>query len=327
MLSAAQIREKLFNGYSAQLTAMNSIFHNFPAVEDTFLCPFCLRTFGRDCLGQPLRLSLEHCIPEAVGGTPKTLTLTCTDCNTDMGSRVDSHLKGRLAGEDFWAGRSGEPNRIWLDINGNQVRANLQFSRGDKPSFSIVLDPRNSHPRDFEAVAAALSAEAEDPKGLGIRFGGSLRYNARKASVALLRIGYLMMFRQFGYPYVLHRNLDRVRRQIQSPDEAILPPPYCVHFEQMSDHVNCCAVLTSPEEMRAFLVIVRLRTDNRACLKGILMPGFGEPGDLVYERAHEAHSAGLPFSGRCTVLNYDPAYVADPSAVTLAYAAWSKFAC
>src|SRR5262249_7860134 len=107
-----------------------------------------------------------------------------------------------------------------------------------KPSISVYFDERNSHKGQFQAALQALDAKKTNLEGLKFSFSVDLRYNRRKSHVALLRIGFLMMFRQYGYTYVLHPNLDQVRQQLLNPDQEIIPLPIAVDVPETAQHAN-----------------------------------------------------------------------------------------
>ncbi|MBN2502846.1 MAG: HNH endonuclease, partial [Anaerolineales bacterium] len=66
-------KEKLFDLYSTSL-AINS------NLTDWFICPLCHRGFKKEHLES---LTLEHIIPQSLGG--KLVTLTCWKCNKRVG--------------------------------------------------------------------------------------------------------------------------------------------------------------------------------------------------------------------------------------------------
>jgi len=54
------------------------------AADDALICPLCWEETSFD------DLTPDHFVPESVGG--KDTILTCSRCNHDHGSRLDSHL-------------------------------------------------------------------------------------------------------------------------------------------------------------------------------------------------------------------------------------------
>lgn len=72
------------------------------------MCPMCGASFSRDAI-ESHELSIEHVIPESLGGTLKTLT--CTKCNNKSGTMLEAHLVRRFTNQDFMARKSTRPLR------------------------------------------------------------------------------------------------------------------------------------------------------------------------------------------------------------------------
>jgi hypothetical protein len=71
-------RKKLFDLFSKNLAAAKQQWPELPNVSDHFLCPLCRKLFDRSALNPPEKVSIEHAIPSALGGTYATATLVCT---------------------------------------------------------------------------------------------------------------------------------------------------------------------------------------------------------------------------------------------------------
>lgn len=325
MSAGVELRGRLFNDYAAQFAALPDYFEDAPAFQDTFVCPFCKGIFGRDALDPPAQVSIEHCIPEAVGGTLSTVTLTCTQCNNDMGSAIDSQLKSRFDAEDFLAGLSGDTTRAWITVgDGGQVRADMRLSNRDgQRSMDVYFDEKHSPPGHFDEAMRVLRAEAADPQGVSFDFNVEFRFNQRKAHVALLRIGFLMMFRQYGYSYILHPNVDCVRDQLLNPDEEIIPLPMSADIPAAAQHPNTVAILTRPADQRAFMVLVKLVTPNRTIYKGVLMPGMDDGGGSIYDRVSASVGPAGHLSASMQVVPYNPANITDARRLLAPYRDWA----
>src|SRR5262249_18801633 len=152
----------------------------------------------------------------------------------------------------FLAGLSAKTNRAWIQVGQARVRADLRIEGSDKPSLSVYFDEKNSPKGQHALACQTLADEMENPQGLQVNFNVALRYDHRKSTVALLRIGYLMMFRQFGYAYVLNPNLDQIREQLLSPEKEIISAPVAVDIPEEPAHLNTVAIVTSPAAHKAF---------------------------------------------------------------------------
>jgi hypothetical protein len=316
-MSAKSAREAAFNVYAANLTAC------FPGVRDVFVCPFCRQGFGRDALGDPPKVILAHCLPKSLGG--RLTALACAACDNAAGGNVDVHLKNRFETEDYFQGRSPESRRIWVQIGEHRVRADMTLTVPEEgqPSVVVVLDQRHSPPADVAGVLKTLTAEATRPQGLSFQFQGSEPFNVPMSRIAMLRSAFLMMFRHFGYSYILHSNLDRVREQLLRPTEPILPCSPCVNMGTTQEHSNTVGVITSPKASRAFWVPMRFQTEGgRAVCMGVIMPGLGDDRDRIYDWLAETQQRGSQARFRYRIIAYEAGRLSRPEAVPLPYRVW-----
>jgi HNH endonuclease len=326
MASRSELRLHLFNAYAAQLTTMGRVFAEFPKVEDTFLCPFCQQTFERDALDEPPRLTAEHCIPESVGGTLDTATLICKRCNNGMGASIDTHLTQKHSADEFLAGLSKKAKRMWMEVGEGRARAELKVTgkKGEQPKLSVLFDRNRSKPVKFDALVSALDEGMKNPEGFKWKFDIDIRYSPRRYRVALLRIGFLMMFRQFGYPYVLDNNVAQVREQLLHPDCDIIPEPVAITLPGEPPCVNVVGIIHKPAHLQSFAAIVRLKSESRVMHKAILMPGLGDGPD-IYTAGNAEHQSATPVQMTLTTFRHDLEYISDPRFVTLHDELWQGF--
>ena len=326
MASGSELRLRLFNAYAAQLTAMGRVFAEFPKVEDKFLCPFCLQTFGRDALYDPPRLTVEHCVPESVGGALDTSTLICKACNNGMGASIDTHLSRKHTADEFLAGLSSKTKRMWMEVGDGRARAELKVTgrKGEKPKLSVIFDRSKSEPVMFDNLVRALDEGMKNPDAFKWKFDIDLRYSPRRYRVALLRIGFLMMFRQFGYPYVLDDNVAQVREQLLHPDRDIIPDSVAIHLPVVPPRINAVGIIHKPKHLMSFAAIVRLKTESRVMYKAIVMPGLGNGSD-IYAAGHTEQQGGAPVQMDLTTFHHDLEHISDPRFVTLSNDLWRGF--
>jgi hypothetical protein len=79
-------------------------------------------------------------------------------------------------------------------------------------TVTILGKPQQSDPRAIRVAEEALRG-GERAIRMNLNFG----YVERRSVVGLLRAAYLLMFRTFGYSYVLDRSGRALRRQIMDP--------------------------------------------------------------------------------------------------------------
>jgi hypothetical protein len=261
-MSKKEKLEYLFDLYVANLQNLA------PKSKPVFVCPLCLRKISK-----PQNLddvvSEEHIIPDSLGGN--ITTLTCRKCNNDDGSRLDAHLIQRIRVEQ---GDYSINSRI--TVGDGEFGADIYFSNKKDTPNTIVGVSKQSNPKSVEIARIALEANPEE-----ISLNLKLGYNYRASLVGLIRIAYLMMFRYFGYSYILRDCVEQIRRQISHPFLE-LPVIECVRWKIEDLSVaNIVSVITEPEEFRAFYVIIKLTTDAKH-LSGVIFPGFGQQSKNIY---------------------------------------------
>jgi hypothetical protein len=187
-----ELGERLFEDYSRNL----SFYH--PPLEHTFLCPLCLQPFNKNAI-QSGKLTIEHIIPAGIGG--KLVTLTCKECNSESGHRLDAHLVQRMRVEDILAGKSDLPLRIRINVGKGEFGGDLYLSNDQHPNIQIIGLQDISNPKLHKL---ALNEFDTGLKVLSIH--GSLGFKEIPSRVAALRVAYLLMFRYFGYGYIQYEN-------------------------------------------------------------------------------------------------------------------------
>ncbi len=189
------------------------------------------------------------------------------------------------------------------------------------------MDDKNSSPEAFKIAIGTLEAEVARPQGLRFRSEGIVPFNTAGAKTGLLRAAFLMMFRLFGYAYILNPVLDRVRQQILQPAQEIIPGPVAVDLGEGQARPNAVAMITSPCEYQAFLVTLRFSTGKgRFVNKGVLMPGLGETGDRINDLIQKDALDRRQFRADLTWIKYDPSRLSNPEFVALPYLIWAELA-
>lgn len=289
--------KRLFDAYAKNLTW----YH--PHLVEVFLCPLCLQPFTKDAI-QSNSLTLEHIIPSALGG--RLLTLTCSDCNSQSGTKLDAHLVKRLRTEDALAGKSKKPLRIRVQIGSGEFGADLYLSPDQQPNIRIVGIPAISNPKLHKRAVEAFETQPQE-----FSISGSFGYKDFPSRVAALRIAYLLSFRYFGYGYILYNNLDQVRKQISQPGHETDALKGMVWLKSAPE-TNVVAVLRQPQELRCFLAIVDLYTEQQRVL-GIALPGPDPNSAAIYQRwSAAATTLNLNAQPIVDIIAFDPSYVSDP---------------
>lgn len=186
-----EIVEDLFQVFSKNLALIASNVDG-----DEFICPLCGDGFDRDCLNDGL-LTLEHLVPESVGG--RVTTLACKRCNSGFGSDVDHHLAARVRDREFYAGVSQRAKRVRLQPLGGEfaVNAELRLDRSNSFNF-FALPEEHQRPGALEMMDAYLASGE-----VTLNFKLSHNGDPTRSTLALLRAAHLALFHVCGYRYLL----------------------------------------------------------------------------------------------------------------------------
>lgn len=313
----SNLQELLFDAYRRNLIACGGQSH------DVVMCPLCLTPYK---IGE-LRtgaLTDEHIIARNLGGLlrhdkwQELRTLTCKKCNNQDGSTLDSHLIKMVREEDIHAGLSNESLDCRLEIDGHDIGGDLFLSAGDKPNIKIIGDKKRSNPKSQEATGRAIEAGLKNFK-ISIR----VAFNALRCKAALLRVAYLLMFRHFGYNYILHKNAQMIREQIRNPDSDTIGSKAIVKLKEAPSSLYDVGLVYEPKELRCFFVKLDLSTDLDR-FYGVVLPGLDEKAEDIYDRSaayRETHREAT-FSTRDFVFNPDMPF--SPTEAKVIESIWSN---
>jgi len=168
--------------------------------DDALICPICWEEKLFD------ELTIDHVVPESVGGT--LTVLTCCRCNNDQGSDLDAHLAQFQKTADAFRGRG--TLKTELDIGGNRLVANLRLGQASN-DFLVVgkaTDPAASDRSKKEFAGGKVSE---------VKFKILCGYTENSFQTALLRAAYLILFMRCGYEYAKHDIVQVIRRRIIEP--------------------------------------------------------------------------------------------------------------
>ena len=257
--------QRLFDLYSQDLERLA------PALRGRFGCPICFAAFPRS---EPLRevVAEEHVVPETLGG--KFTTLTCRRCNNQAGTSLEAHLVQRVLVE-----ARRRPAKASVQIGDAVVRAEMVLPRVGDELRTIKVIGKQTDARQLASMQRLLMA-GTDEVHLHLNFG----YVEQRSLVALLRAAYLLMFRTFGYRYVLDPSAIAVREQIRhwSQQSPILKGVVW-RLEGAPFQRSTAMVMTRPTELASFVVLLQLDTDE-GHVAAVTLPAPGSDGVELYDR-------------------------------------------
>ncbi len=183
----------------------------WPGNPRCYVCPLCMQGFLPLALDHGV-LSLEHAPPKSLGG--HKLVLTCRECNSQAGHKLDSQMRLGEDMLDFALGTMPTSVEAQLTLrSGSSVNVGVQHT-GE--SIVVSGSPRQNDPRVMQAWEDELNWLVERGNWDEHQFGLTLRrgYRNKNALVGWLRAAYLIAFAALGYQYIRNQVLDPVRRQL-----------------------------------------------------------------------------------------------------------------
>lgn len=151
-------------------------------------------------------LSIEHIIPQSVGGV--SVTLTCRKCNNQSGSKLDWHLKGFQSTTEAMKGIGSIP--VELRVDGLRMVADMEFKDGAKAiHFRVIDNEAAANPEHWRKLKARSVNEGDEIKAT-LHIG----HTKNGFQTALLRSAYLAMFARYGYQFTMSETIQVIRRRI-----------------------------------------------------------------------------------------------------------------
>jgi hypothetical protein len=281
------LRQKLYELFSGNLDYIRaqSFVNLEPDINGSYLCPLCIRLFTKKHLDQSIEncLTLEDVPPKSLGGKP--LILTCKECNNKSGNKLDEELRKKLIIHEF--GKKTPKT---------QVQASMKFASGLYTScamshrndgglnvhlFKNGLKAKRGKRKCFPQISDYLRANGLNDFSLKIK-----TYKTKHPKIALLRIAYLLAIAKFGYSFLFNDNLEQVRQQIKTPEKEVIKGFGLIEQDDNS-YEEGIYLVTQPKELRCFLIIFKLFTENSETLQAVVLPGFNDDSLEIYEKLQQ----------------------------------------
>jgi hypothetical protein len=253
-----------------------------------------MRVHGHEALSNGM-LTIEDVPPKSVGG--RWLVLTCKQCNSTAGTRLDEQARLREEQLDFFAGRV--PDRALaaeIMVGDSTTRGDIR-NAGD--ALLLFVDPKRSDPRQHAAMTKTLDQWASgDRPGGPMGFELAKRVHVVRARLSWLRAAYLVAFAALGWRYVYMPYLAPLRAQLADPD-AMLLPPLALADPDAAAYSRDLLVVQEPHELRSLAVVLGHYT--------VFLPGLEDP---------------QPFMSLGSALSRSPVQLTSPGAPGRKQIAW-----
>jgi hypothetical protein len=290
-MSKKSKKQILFNIYSNNLSDFKTNLKSNNTIPNEFglYCPLCTQHFSENDYDQ---LTLEHNPPNSLGG--KDNILTCNKCNNSAGSRIDSEILLALNELDLigFKPNSSLKTRLYNQSTGeNGINAIVNLDQEGK--FIINISPANN-PVIKDAFLNSIEYEYNSglpifsnfesaglSKNLSFDFKKPNKRNERLASIALLKIAYLIGYEKLGHAFLFGKHMELIRSQIKHPDKEIINKPFWIHNNYTDDLLGV-NIITKPKELKSFLIVFDLQTKSDSYRIGICIPGYNEKDIDVY---------------------------------------------
>ena len=286
-MNSKERREILLRKYTEEVKQLPIVFPD--GYDDqgkgSFICPLCLRIFNLAQLGEQVNsfITIEHVPPENLAGKP--LVLTCKDCNSTCGHELDVYLRNEM--EHLERAYFNGPKGHFSKYSHGGVEVNAITNEDKDGTVNISIERKRNSPIVFNTFIESVDASADDLNIDGRLILGDHKRNVIKADIAILKSAYLYAFYKLGYKYILSTKLNAIRKQIQNPNEDILPQYYLQsdHIdEKRQDDVYIATI--NGEEILAVLLTLKLPKSERIHRYIIIMPTENERDLDFYNRLH-----------------------------------------
>jgi hypothetical protein len=208
-------------------------------------CPLCLRAAP-----SAATFTFEHVPPRSVGGRRRCLT--CRDCNSLAGAKLDHHVKAGAESREIANGTRDVPVTVTLREHGHRISARIR--RTDQ-GYEMAGVREKSDERAHTAFFSTLDEiAARGGTDWSLQLNWKTRYNPEAERISWLRTGFLVAFSVLGYRYAYHNALRAVRRQIREPGTKILPP-FLVSADGAPPEARAIAFVRRPEPLRGSIMV------------------------------------------------------------------------
>lgn len=238
------------------------------------MCPLCQRVFRN-----AEDLSVAHLIPSALRG--RKATVTCRECNSRIGTTIESHEVRRARFMDTLSGENGAESDVDVTFpeNGSKRVRATWTSDGTRSDPHWTLSPvqEATAPNEMEESTRYLQDVKSRNSPFPLDISGKRGWSLRQAYRTYLHAAFLCLFHEFGYEWSLSRSAEAVRLKLLNADEDL--DGYLLELTATSapEAALRAAIVTDPEKMQGFLITMPMLRHLDKPL-GVWLPLFDSDG-------------------------------------------------
>ncbi|NVO84228.1 hypothetical protein [Hymenobacter terrestris] len=231
-------------------------------------------------------LTIEHAPPESLGGSGGTLT--CKECNSTAGTEIDAYLVGRLREIESRAFMPETETRVKVTNGGVTVQGKIAVDKHG--TMTMTHDIKLNHPGKLADFIERVNPDTNPL--INIQFNNrNNKTDFARWQVGLLKSAYLLIFKRYGYSFILDSVYDIVRKQIRNPKFKIYPGKFWIEDGILREEYNGINLSNTPM-LESIYCVFSLQTSVSKYLYGIHLPIPMLPAEVLLENLHRILANG-----------------------------------
>lgn len=224
-------------------------------IDGDYFCPLCMKTFKEEDIKNILT---EEDVPQySLGG--KRIALTCRQCNSDCGSKIDIHLLNEIKSREQKLFLPDERRKIRIEKDGQTLNAEIQIDNNRR--INLLVNTKRNNPKIWNEFQKNILLPNETVNIEDI----PLKKDKRRIEAAIIKNAYLLLFAKTGYSFLYDAYYNDLRKQILDPDVFHLPDRlWTIQNFLLPDGIY----LTQDNEYRGFFIVytLKLKFKYRVCV-------------------------------------------------------------
>jgi len=218
-----------------------------------YFCPICGRGFGIGAT-ETGDLTIEHVPPRATGGKP--LLLTCAECNSQAGHKIDFHAANESEINRFTSFFSSQDDTLkHCTLQMEEENIVVELSKKEK-LISIKVIGNCNNPITLEKLNHHFVELQRSGTWDGHTFSitKAFKLDLRILHLSYLRTAFLLLTAWLGYRFAFDHRMEVIRKQILNPDQNIMSGEFCFKRSGSCEHMPRNVIMNVSLPFSHFLV-------------------------------------------------------------------------